>query len=407
MGLTNAVAISTQGRHTCALTADGTARCWGDNSGGQLGNGTFGGNHPSPNPVVGLTNAVAIAASFLHLRPDGDGTVRCWGDNSEAQLGDGTVGGRRPLPVAVTGLTNAVAIAVGARHACALIADGTARCWGGNANGQLGNGSVGGTDPLPRTIIGLTNAVAIAAGVSHTCALIVDGTARCWGTNFSGQLGIGSFGGDRPLPDTVIGLTNAVAIGAAGGFQTCALTAVGTARCWGAVWRSHAWHSLPVAVTDLTNTFVIGVGILHTCAIKATGAVFCWGFNDQGQLGDGTTDDSPVPVAVPSFTLNIDPRVELHTHGRSATVTILANCPEGQWLEVHVTLRQGATTAHGFGLSACEQGLARYPLTVVDLRRDTLHVGPAEVEADAMIWNRFAVADRQEWTRAVAIVDEQ
>ncbi len=421
--LTSVVAIVAGTLHTCALLADGTARCWGENSHGSVGDGTNSPNsgQPLPTAVTGLTNALAIAAGADHTCAlIADGTARCWGSNRSGQLGDGTTGNGtsnsdRLLPTAVTGLTNAVAIAAGADHTCALIADGTARCWGSNRSGQLGDGTTGNGSrnsdrPLPTAVTGLTNAVAIVAGSDHTCALLADGTARCWGNNPSGQLGDGT-NNERLVPNTVVGLTNAVAI-AAGNNYTCALIVVGTARCWGdnlfgQLGNHNSTEPLPVTVNGLTNTFAIAAGEAHTCAIKATGAVFCWGQNGEGELGIGPSGVILVPTAVPSFTLNIDPRVELQTRGRFATVTILANCPEGQWLQVQVKLTQDSATAHGFDMSPCEAGLERYPLTVIDLGRNSLHTGPAEVEADAVIWNHLRVADRQEWTRKVDIVDEQ
>ena len=120
----------------------------------------------------------------------GDGTARCWGNNWFGQLGDGTTT-ERHTPVAVSGLSNAVAIAAGNYHTCAVLGDGTARCWGRNDYGQLGDGTT--TERhTPVAVSGLTNAVAVSAGGDHTCAVLSDGTARCWGDNSDGQLGDGT-----------------------------------------------------------------------------------------------------------------------------------------------------------------------------------------------------------------------
>src|SRR5205814_142039 len=141
--LTNAVAISAGTSHTCAVLADGTARCWGFNGNGQLGNGTA---VDSSTPVAGkgLTNAVGIAAGGIHsLALLADGTDQCWGYNSNGQLGHGSnINAANPAVASgLSSVTNAVAISAGGFHSCAVLANGTVKCWGDNGNGQLGNGT--------------------------------------------------------------------------------------------------------------------------------------------------------------------------------------------------------------------------------------------------------------------------
>jgi alpha-tubulin suppressor-like RCC1 family protein len=117
----------------------------------------------------------------------------CWGYNEYGQVGDGTTT-QRNAPVAVSGLNNAVAIASGLLHSCALLADGTVRCWGLNTVGQLGNDQEATAppygSPTPVQVVGISNAVGLAAGGHATCALLADGRARCWGSNATGQLGL-------------------------------------------------------------------------------------------------------------------------------------------------------------------------------------------------------------------------
>ena len=233
-GLADAVDLAAGINHSCALLADGTARCWGVNGQGQLGSGFSGSgtNSNVPLTVAGLTDTIAISAvGNTSCAALADGTARCWGGNSNGQLGDGTTTDSN-VPVAVSGLTDTVAIATGGAHTCAVLADGAARCWGFNGDGRLGNGT--NTEScVPVVVSGLSDAVAITAGAAHSCARLADGTARCWGNNGLGRLGNGISGGTSNVPVVVSNLTDAVDI-TAGSFHTCAVLSDGGARCWGA-----------------------------------------------------------------------------------------------------------------------------------------------------------------------------
>jgi alpha-tubulin suppressor-like RCC1 family protein len=190
-----ATAIAAGEFHTCALLDDGTARCWGDNFFGQLGDGTTTISRTTPVTVSGLSNVTAIAAGWGHTCAVlNDGTARCWGDNFFGQLGDGTTTISRTTPVTVSGLSNVTAIAAGLYHTCALLTDKTVRCWGSNRYGQLGDGTRGVSRTTLEAVSGLSNVTAIAAGGSHTCAQLGNETARCWGFNEYGQLGNGELG---------------------------------------------------------------------------------------------------------------------------------------------------------------------------------------------------------------------
>jgi alpha-tubulin suppressor-like RCC1 family protein len=304
-GSVTARAVAAGGSHTCALRANSTISCWGHNFVGQLGDGTTT-DRSSPVSVSGLTNAVAIVAGGFHTCAIlAAGTARCWGANNQGELGDGTTTSRLS-PVSVSGLTNAVAVAAGGTHTCALLADGKARCWGANDSGQVGAGHTSPLGSPPVSVTGLTNAVAITAGADHTCALLADGTVRCWGRNSEGQLGDGTTT-DRSSPVSVAGLSNAVAI-TAGADHTCALLADGTARCWGfntdgelGEGTSSLPRSVPSTVSGLTNAGGIAGGANHTCALAAAGNEYCWGYNVNGQLGDNTTSQRLTPVAVKVF----------------------------------------------------------------------------------------------------------
>jgi alpha-tubulin suppressor-like RCC1 family protein len=197
-GLTNVVAISAGKQHTCALRSNGTAVCWGANVSGQLGNGNFTAvSPPAPVQVSGLTGAVAIDAGTDHACAlKADGTAVCWGQNLFAQLGDGTLIDKA-TPVPVLALTGAISINAGNRHSCAVKADGRAACWGENVDGQLGD-ATGGRKPVATLVPALTGATAISTGKSHTCALKADGSAACWGLNNLGQVGDGAVTNNDP-----------------------------------------------------------------------------------------------------------------------------------------------------------------------------------------------------------------
>jgi alpha-tubulin suppressor-like RCC1 family protein len=286
-GLSNAVAVSTGAISACALLADGTARCWGHNEDGQLGDGTTT-RSLTPVTVKGLSNAVEISAGYTHsCALLADGTIRCWGYNFWGQLGNGELANRSLTPVTVKGISDAVAITSGYQHTCALLGDGTARCWGDNANGQLGDGTHGESydrpTPTPVTVFGLSGAVAINAGTSHTCAVLGNGTARCWGSNWDGQVGNGTTTNFVTSPEPVTGLSNVVAI-SAGWFHSCATLSDGTGGCWGsnlfgALGDGTATNSsVPVRVVGVSDAVAIGAGGDHfSCAVSRDGTVSCWG----------------------------------------------------------------------------------------------------------------------------------
>ncbi len=147
----------------------------------------------TPVAVNGLTGAVAIAAGYGQACALlSNATMRCWGENREGQLGNGTTANPGTAqPVAVSGITGATAVATGAYHTCAVLGNGTVRCWGRNDQGQLGNGTVtSSSTPVP--VSGLTGVAAVSGGGVHTCAVLTNGTVQCWGENTFGQIGDGT-----------------------------------------------------------------------------------------------------------------------------------------------------------------------------------------------------------------------
>jgi alpha-tubulin suppressor-like RCC1 family protein len=305
--------------HACALAAGGVPYCWGDNRFGQLGTGDTGWPHAAA-VVTALGSGVqALASSFgFSCAVTAGGAVQCWGGNASGQLGDGTTN-PHSLPAPVSGLgAGAMSVAVGGDletdgianpavkgHACALLADGSLQCWGGNSWGQLGNGTL--MDQFTPVTVNLLRGrtQTVAAGTNFTCALNSGGGVQCWGGNSVGQLGDGTDVGVRELPTDVVGLTRGVRSIAVGAGHTCALTEQGTVKCWG----FNGWGQLGDGTTQNRSTPVdvmrlggsvqaIAAGEHHTCALLVTGAVRCWGANWSGQLGDGTLTDYLTPVTV-------------------------------------------------------------------------------------------------------------
>jgi hypothetical protein len=187
--------------------ADATVRCWGRNTRGQLGDGSSNFSSSTPVPVWGLTNVAAVSGGGYHTCAlTRDGTVQCWGENAQGQIGS-TLGFSN-VPVTVEGISNAVGISTGFLHSCAVLSDGTTKCWGHNISGQLGNGTTTNSS-VPVQVGGLSGPIQIAAGGAfeggQSCALMPDRSARCWGWNAYGQLGNGTTI-DSLTPVTVTGV---------------------------------------------------------------------------------------------------------------------------------------------------------------------------------------------------------
>ena len=170
----------------------------------------------------GLTGASGLAAGYGHACALlSNGTMRCWGENRQGQLGNGaTANPGTAQPVTVTGISGVTAFTTGAYHTCAVLGGGTVRCWGRNDNAQLGNGTYT-SSSTPVAVTGLTGVTAISGGGTHTCAVLSDATVRCWGENEFGQLGTGTTASST-TPAAVVGLSGVVDI-SVGWRHTCAL----------------------------------------------------------------------------------------------------------------------------------------------------------------------------------------
>jgi len=296
--------------HSLALTSSRQLLAWGDNSSGQLGNGTNTGSNVPVN--VSLPEGIeitAIAAGWGHsLALTSDGRVLAWGRNSDRQLGDGTIN-HRNVPVNLT-LTQITAIAAGEAHSLALTSDGRVLAWGCHIMGQLGDGR-GGVDDSDRVNVSLpagTTVTAIAAGERFSLALTSDGRVLAWGEGAFGQLGAGIYAcglSTYPLFVSLPAGTTVTAI-AAGANHCLALTSAGELLAWGLGSAGQLGHGtrdssdIPVRVSlpAATRITAIAAGAFHSLALTSTGELLSWGVNVSGQLGNETNDMSTVPVNV-------------------------------------------------------------------------------------------------------------
>lgn len=292
--------------HTCALTAEGEAWCWGLGQYGRLGNGGTS-DQLAPYPVAGSHSFVSIAAGLSHsCGLTRQGEAWCWGMNSEYQLGSSVPSSTTPVPVEIG--EKLVTIVAGENHTCALTREGAAWCWGLGNHGQLGDGF--GTifnEPnhisLPVEVLGGHRFIALSAGGNTTCGLRADGVALCWGDGRDGQLGNG-IDLHSNVPVEVSGVTDFVTI-STGGTHSCGLASTGKAWCWGS--SDDGRLGVPTATgsvltpaeVDFTGTFVsLRAFEEHTCGVSTQGDVWCWGDGGFGQIGDGGTSSRSVPTLV-------------------------------------------------------------------------------------------------------------
>jgi alpha-tubulin suppressor-like RCC1 family protein len=318
------VAIAAGEMHTCAILQGGAVRCWGNYITGRLGYGDP--EHIGDDELPASAGDVEVGGVAVRITAgDGhtcvvldDASVRCWGNNLWGALGyghDDIVGDdETPASAGPVDVGGPVAdIGAGSDHTCALMKSGAVRCWGWARWGQLGYGNTEdiGDDEVP-AVAGDVNlgggAKQLAVGENHNCALLEDGSVRCWGWQLHGQLGVGDWQdvGDDESP----ALAGKVELGgkavavAAGGWHSCAILEGGTLRCWGSNTFGQAGvygdsnsvgaDEPPTAVPPVeVGGAVVGVatGENHTCAVMQDQAVRCWGRALFGQLGYGNTND--------------------------------------------------------------------------------------------------------------------
>ena len=285
---------------------------------GQLGTGEFGDNLYSTIPVEveDITDAVDIAAGWEHTcAVHATGEVSCWGDDSHGELGNGQVIDSSPLPVKVVDIDDAVAVTAGHWHTCVLREGGSISCWGGDHDGQLGNGEIGdeSDSAVPVSVLNISDAEQVSAGGEHTCAVHTTGEVSCWGDNWRGELGTGESGNefDSAEPTKVPNIDDAISV-SSGDWHTCAVHENGGVSCWGANWSGELGSAVnfqtflsadPIAVTNISDAIAVSAGTGTTCAVRENGNISCWGSNWAGELGTPTVQGyTAEPVAVEGIT---------------------------------------------------------------------------------------------------------
>ncbi len=348
--------------HSCAVLSDSAVKCWGANSRGQLGDGT---HTSSATPVQVVTspghpleNVVQVSAGEdFSCAVLSDHSVSCWGESDYGELGNNAIGSDVLAPAQVVGiagsgtLSGVSQVSAGGRFACALLTAGTIDCWGDGVNGQIGNGSSGGSNdpayPVHVYKTGTSGALfgsvtSLSAGNSHACAVSA-GSVYCWGLDHHGDLGTGATGSESNNPTLVAGISATEV--SASYYDTCALLSSGTVDCWGlnhegelsqggALPGTDSSTPVPVyssAATPLGGVSSIAVGGFHVCARLDSGITDCWGGNGDGELGNGTSANAANPGAVYSSGTTPLANVSQLSPGMYFTCAVLAGGTVDCW----------------------------------------------------------------------------
>ena len=346
---------SSFGSGYCTVLTSGSVECWGDNSSGELGNGTGtssscaqnGCYSTTPVTVTGVTNAVNVQGDFEngYCAVLSSGGVKCWGDNSTGELGSGDndtgpqtcyLGACSTTALTVTGISNAKSLTPDFGGFCAVLKSGGVDCWGDNSADDLGDGSdtapdcSGSCSDVPVAVTGMTDAASLASAGDGYCAVLTSGGVDCWGDNSEGELGTGSDTGPNcsgycsNVPVAATGITDAASL-ASDEDGYCAVLTSGGVDCWGDnsegelgagidntgpdTCGDFGCSTTPVAATGITDAASIDSATNGYCAVLTSGGIDCWGINNLGQLGDGSDTGlncsggcSDAPVAVSGIT---------------------------------------------------------------------------------------------------------
>jgi alpha-tubulin suppressor-like RCC1 family protein len=379
--------VSSGRAHTCGVTTEDKVYCWGANTEGQLGSGTWNGPEQcedSSGEMWGCSWPVAVlselrflsvsAGDFFTCGVTTDNHAYCWGSNSEGKLGDGTTSSRL-TPVPVAGGLSFRQVSAGLSHTCGVTTDNRAYCWGRNDLGQLGDGTQVDHRLTPVRVAGTLRFRQVSAAGSHTCGITTDSLAFCWGSNPSGQLGDSTLGTLRLLPVPVVGGHHFRQIDA-GEYHTCAVTPESRAFCWGqAVYgqlgNGGTWPPLPTwpqAVAGGLSFDRVMAGTWHTCGVSTDQFAYCWGSNEYGKLGNGTTTGPEVCDLGPGmlggqFVCSTVPVTVVGGHSfTQVDVGVSHTCAR---TEANVAYCWGATSSGLLGNGETDSGLSRATPTPV------------------------------------------
>ena len=377
--------------HNTALKSDGTVWAWGWNAFGQLGDGT---TNEADIPVqVGLNSVPPLTSvtklggrTYWTCAVKSDGTVWAWGMNQGGQMGNGTVnpqaGPQVTSPVQVNDsqagghIHGALQVSCGYTYGVALATNGTVWTWGTGPNGELGNGTTG-FSYTPVQVTGLTNVTAISSGWKHILALKSGGTVWAWGKNFNGELGDGTTA-NRSNAVQVLNLTNIVAV-SGGDYNSAALMANGTVWKWGlndvgelgngtADTKNDAHPIASLVPVDkfgagFSNVVMLAARDYHNIAVKTDGSVWMWGANDQGQCGDGTTNDDWRPVPVVGLGIRVALPLNLQKSAQPGSVDLSWNSSTGEYFSIECT----TNLANGFSGAFLSNLLATPPVNTLTI----------------------------------------
>lgn len=333
------IQIATGGHHSCAVVESGKVKCWGFNSSGQLGLGHT--NNMGDDELLNSIPFVQIGGTVTNISASIDftcallsnGTVKCWGANTVGQLGQSNTVqiGDNEHPSSISAINfgeNVIDISAQGSAVCALLTSGKVKCWGGNNFGQLGLGhtnNIGDNESptaSPYVQVG-ENVTKIRNGDGHVCGILVSGKVKCWGLNTSGQLGQGNTTqiGDNEFPSTISALDfgSSVVDISTGSAYSCAVLQSGQLKCWGQNARgllglghtnnmgdNESFSSIPfVDIGGISKK--VSVRFSHSCTLFNDGKIKCWGQNDFGQLAQHnliTIGDNELPSSIGPIIFN-------------------------------------------------------------------------------------------------------